>query len=155
MKSIPVMVEQHFTGDAAAVFEHIVPIELSTIFTGYGPLPAVVGTSGQTGAWDGAGQSRTVHLADGSTARERLTTVEAPHYFSYVVGEFSGIFRFLTASAEGEWWFEPAAGGTRVRWRYAFRPASALAAPLLFLVARLWRGYMRKALRLAQERLPR
>jgi hypothetical protein len=154
MKNVPVTVEQYFPGDVAIVFNHIVPIELSSIFTGYGPLPAVISTSGQTGAWDGAGQGRTVHLSDGSTAKEKLTRVESPGYFSYIVSDFSGAMRFIAHSAEGEWWFESHGKGTQVRWRYAFRPASLLVTPVLFLLSRLWRGYMKKALRLAAEKLP-
>ncbi|MEM7469589.1 MAG: polyketide cyclase, partial [Pseudomonadota bacterium] len=53
-------------------FAHIVPIDLTSIITGYGPLPAVVKVQNQTGAWDGAGQSRTVVLSDGSLAQEIL-----------------------------------------------------------------------------------
>jgi hypothetical protein len=154
MKSIPVTVEQHFAGEAERVCLHIVPIDLTRIFTGYGPLPAVTGTSEATGSWNVAGQRRKVHLSDGSTARERLTAYDSPSYFSYIVSDFSGVLRFLADSAEGEWWFEPVAGGTQVRWRYAFTPASVLAKPVLFVVSRLWQGYMRKALRLAAAVLP-
>jgi hypothetical protein len=46
--------------DRDTTFCFIVPIDLTTIFRGYGPLPAVVGTTDQTGAWDAAGQSRTI-----------------------------------------------------------------------------------------------
>jgi hypothetical protein len=45
--------------DRDSTFCFIAPIDLTTIFRGYGPLPAVVGTTDQTGAWDAAGQSRT------------------------------------------------------------------------------------------------
>jgi len=50
-------------------FGQIVPIDLTSIFTGYGPLPAVVQTRDQSGAWDAAGRTRTVAFADGSTAQ--------------------------------------------------------------------------------------
>ena len=39
----------------------------------FGPIPAVVEVTDQTGAWDAAGQSRTLHLADngrGMTSQE-------------------------------------------------------------------------------------
>jgi hypothetical protein len=94
-------------------------------------------------------------LSDGSTAREKLTACDAPEYFSYVVSDFSGPLKWLAHSAEGEWWFDAENGSTQVRWRYAFRPASALARPALWLLANaLWRGYMKKALRLSAESLP-
>lgn len=57
-------------------FGQIVPIDLSSIFTGYGPLPAVMQTRDQSGAWDAAGRTRTVAFADGSSARESLTTYD-------------------------------------------------------------------------------
>jgi hypothetical protein len=139
----------------AAAFAYIVPIDLPGIFTGYGPLPAVIGTRDQSGAWDGVGQSRTVLLSDGSSARERLTGYDPPRWFGYTVGDFSGSLRFLATSAEGEWWFTPAPGGaTGIRWRYTFHARSWLGAPVLGLVAGLlWRRYMRKALDLAGARL--
>jgi len=141
--------------EPAAAFAYIVPIDLPSIFTGYGPLPAVIGTRDQSGAWNGVGQSRTVLLSDGSTAREVLTGYDAPFRFGYTVSDFSGSLRYLAASADGEWWFTPASGGaTSIRWRYTFRAGSWLGAPLLGLISKLlWRRYMRKALGLAGARL--
>ncbi len=63
-------------------FRYIVPIDLLSIFTGYGLLPAVTRVSEQKGAWDGAGQDRTFHFSDGSSAHETLTAYEYPSYFS-------------------------------------------------------------------------
>jgi hypothetical protein len=40
--------------DRDTTFCFIAPIDLTTIFRGYGPLPAVVGSIDQTGAWDAA-----------------------------------------------------------------------------------------------------
>jgi len=147
------------TADVAAsridVFEYNVPVDLTTIFTGYGPLPAVSGTKNQTGAWDGAGQKRTVLLSDGSSAKEMLTTYEHPNYFSYTVSDFSGVLRFLTTGAEGAWWFSSTASGqTHIKWRYAFTARSVFAVPVLWFVTKvLWRGYMRKAMRLLKVQL--
>jgi hypothetical protein len=139
-----------------AVFAHIVPIELASIFTGYGPLPAVVGTRDQTGPWDTAGRSRTVLLADGSTARERLTRVDPPACFSYLVEDFSGAFRFLVASAHGQWWFAAKGAGTHIKWTYEFQPRSRLSAPAVWLIAAgPWRRYMDRALRSARRQIER
>jgi hypothetical protein len=136
------------SADPARAFAYIVPIPLPKVFTGYGPLPAVSAVTEQSGAWDAAGQTRIVHLSDGSTARETLTRYEHPAYFSYTVRAFSNALRFLTGGAQGEWWFEPAGdGGTLIRWRYAFGPRSPLSAPILWLLTRLlWGRYMQKAL---------
>lgn len=106
MSSFSATVETEVARQLDAVFKHIVPIELASIFTGYGPLPSVTGTLHQTGAWDAAGQTRTVTLSDGSSATEILTKYDAPNYFSYTVSGFTGALRFLATSADGEWWFD-------------------------------------------------
>jgi hypothetical protein len=156
MNSFSATVETRIAASQSDVFQRIVPIDLTTVFTGYVPLPAVIGTRNQTGGWDAAGQTRTVLLADGSAANELMTQYEAPRYFSYTVSGFTGILRFLTTSAHGEWWFEsePASNTTHVTWRYAFNPRSLLSAPVLWFVANfLWRGYMRQSLRLTKAQV--
>jgi hypothetical protein len=136
-------------------FERIAPIDLTTIFAGYGPLPAVTGVEEQTGAWDAAGQTRTVLLSDGSSARESLTNYEHPHYFGYTVSEFTGTLGLLASSATGEWWFIGVGPDrTRIKWRYTFNAKSAFAAPILWIITHvLWRGYMRSALKLSVQQL--
>ncbi|HEY2160292.1 MAG TPA: hypothetical protein VGH24_03225 [Solirubrobacteraceae bacterium] len=92
------------------------PIDLAKIFRGFGPLPAVVGTRDQTGAWDHVGARRVVELADGSEVREELTAYEAPAHFAYRVSGFSGPLRRLVSHADGAWWFSEREGGvTHVR----------------------------------------
>ncbi len=154
--SFAATVEARVEADRASCFLYIVPIDLASIFTGYGPLPAVTGTRNQSGGWNAPEQTRTVLLSDGSTAQELLTAYQQPRYFSYTVSAFSGVLRLLVASANGEWWFETdqPATATLVKWRYAFNARSAWAAPLVwFITTLLWRGYMRKALRLAKAQL--
>lgn len=149
MSSFSATVETEIVGQQAAIFDHIVPIDLTSIFTGYGPLPAVSGVQDQTGGWNAAGQTRTVTFSDGSSAREWLTKYEHPHYFSYMLSDFSGVLRFLTKSANGEWWFKtnPSKGTTQVKWSYEFKTRSLPTAPILWLITNfLWRGYMHKAL---------
>ncbi len=139
----------------ATTFERVAPIDLPSIFRGYGPLPAVVATEGQTGAWDAAGQTRRIRLSDGSTAREELTDYERPRHFAYCVRDFTGPLRLLTSGARGSWWFDEAAdGATSVRWRYAFEPRAWWTRPILWAVVRpLWRGYMRAALHAARAQV--
>jgi hypothetical protein len=136
-------------------FEHIVPIDLTTIFTGYGPLPAVIGIENQTGDWDAAGQTRLVLLSDGSAAQESLTKYEHPHYFSYTVSDFTGALGYLASSANGEWWFSGVHSGiTLIKWRYTFNAKSTFTAPILWIITQvLWRGYMTRALRLSIEQI--
>jgi hypothetical protein len=153
MGSFTAVVEIDIAGTQAAIFEYIVPIDLPLIFTGYGPLPAVNGVQNQTGGWNEAGQTRTVTLSDGSTARELLTKYDYPQYFSYTVSNFSGVLRLLTISANGEWWFKTnqSSGATSVKWSYSFNSRSLLSSPVLwFITSFLWRGYMNKAIKLCK-----
>ncbi|MDO4264458.1 MAG: SRPBCC family protein [Deinococcus sp.] len=115
---------------------------------GWGPLPAVVGTRDQTGAWDAVGQTRTVLLSDGSHAREQLTRYKPEQHFAYTVTPQSGMLSVLALEAQGEWWFVPrAAGGTDIVWTYTFSARSWWSWPLLLVVSLLWERYMRHALR--------
>jgi len=155
LSSLSAIVETTVKADQAKTFEHIVPIDLKTIFTGYGLLPAVIGTQNQVGAWDAAGQTRTVNLSDGSSAQELLTKYEYPNYFSYTVSGFTGVLRFLTTSANGQWWFSRTTSGqTLVKWQYAFNARSVWSVPILWFIATfLWRNYMCKALLLSQTQV--
>jgi hypothetical protein len=139
-----------------AVFEWIVPIDLTSIFTGYGPLPAIIGTRDQTGGWDAVGQTRTVLLSDGSSASEGLTAYHYPNYFAYTVKDFTGVLRHLAREAHGQWWFDHSADdkATSIRWRYEFVSLSPLLSPLVsFITTVLWRGYMGKALQLSKAQI--
>ena len=156
MRSFTATVQTEIAAGLTHVFDHIVPIDLTSIFTGYGPLPAVTGVLDQTDSWDAAGQTRTVTLSDGSSARELLTRYDRPRHFGYTVSDFSGILRFLTVSANGEWWFDtgPSSDATIVKWSYSFNARSPLAAPFLWLITGfLWRGYMNKALLLSKAQI--
>jgi Polyketide cyclase / dehydrase and lipid transport len=140
------------------VFDFIVAEDvLPKILLGYGPVPRVVGTSGNTGPWDLPGSRRTVHLGDGGTAQEEVTSFSRPDYFAYRVSDFSNrLLRLLAREARGEWWFTATGGGTAIRWRYAFVARSVAVFPLLFAFAHvLWRGYMRVCLDAAQTQLVR
>ena len=117
---------------------------LAKVLTGYGPLPAVVKTSGNTGPWDVVGSSRVVHLADQTTVREQLTHHNSPDYFAYKIWDFGNpIVRTLATGARGEWTFTALNGGTQVSWTYTFTAKSGVAAlPLSGIAQILWRGYM-------------
>jgi hypothetical protein len=130
------------------LFDWFIPIELPRILTGWGPIPAVVATSEQSGPWDTPGSRRTVHLADGSTAHERVTACERPASFGYTVHGFSGPVRHVAVEGRGQWSFEAAgAGATEVRWTYTFQARSRVAGLLLTPVVKIaWRGFMRRGL---------
>lgn len=139
------------TADApiARAFDIIVPIDVPSIMPGYGPLPAVTSVEAQTGDWNAIGQTRTIRLADNTTAREEITDYEAPSQFGYKVSNWNGALQFMAREAKSEWRFsEVPANQTRIEWRYTFRPRSAwLLLPLMLVVQLLWRGAMKQALR--------
>jgi hypothetical protein len=150
LKTISSLVSAEVCINVVDTFCHVVPIDLSSIFTGYGLLPAVIGIEAQTGNWDTIGQTRTVNLSDGRFAKELLTQYQKPDYFSYLVSDFSGILGLLITSAIGEWWFESSnlsPNSTLIRWRYTFIPKSLIAIPILWIVNEfLWTGYMRSVM---------
>jgi polyketide cyclase/dehydrase/lipid transport protein len=148
---VPVPVHGIARADVETAFEVIVPIDLPRIFRGFGPLPAVVATAGQTGGWDHVGASRVVKLSDGRDVNERITAYDRPRYFAYRVGPFeAGPLRHLVVEADGEWWFTArGATSTAIRWTYTFRPRRYAAPFVRLLIARLWRGYAKRALALA------
>lgn len=156
-KTIYKTVKRFADGSIAATLEVIIPARLEPTFdfvvaenvlpkvlTGYQLLPAVVRTSDNTGPWDRPGTVRTVHLADGTTAREQVTAYEAPRYFAYRTSDYTFALRYLATHAEGQWWFEERNNGTKVRWTYTFHPRNWFSAALLAMFVRTqWVGLMR------------
>lgn len=153
MRSIAVFAATTVETDIHHTFDTIVPIDLTKIFQGHVFLPAVIDTKNVTGAWDAAGQSRTVCLSDGSEAQEKLIAYNAPKTFSYEITDFTGSLKYLAKSAEGQWWFEEKSGNvTYVKWRYAFIPVSIFTWLILWVIAKVfWAGYMKKALVICKE----
>ena len=145
--TVPVAVATTAGVTPTAAFAAIVPVDLTRIFTGFGPLPAVRRVRDQSGPWDHAGATRTVELSDGTTVTERLTAVVPGEHFSYRVGPFSGPLGRLVRHADGDWWFGPARSGTAVRWRYTFQARGRVTGVVVAaLVVPLWRRYAERAL---------
>lgn len=112
----------------------------------YGLLPPIREVRDQSGPWERPGQTRTIVLADGGTMRERLTEVERPERFDYVLTDFTGALRPLVSHVDGSWAFAPEGTGVRITWSWTLHPTSTYAARVLPLVGRMWRGYARQAL---------
>jgi Polyketide cyclase / dehydrase and lipid transport len=130
------------------LFEWFIPVRLVDILPGYGPLPAVVKTSDQSGAWDQPGSNRTVHLADGNTVFEEVTDCHRPDYFAYRVRKFTNFIRILAKEAEGQWWFVEEGDNSEVKWKYSFYAHNAFTALLLYPIVKLfWSGYMREGMK--------
>lgn len=138
------------------VWDIFVPISLPDLFPkAKGPIPPVVDVQDQTGRWDEVGQTRTVVLGDGNTAREEITysapsggaAAECMAEFAYTVSGFTGPFSWLVKSAHGRWVFTAQSGETQVVWTYGFRATNILTRPLVaLLAATFWRAYMRDGL---------
>lgn len=152
---IPVTVESPCATSAHTAMDVIAPIDLTTIFTGMFPLPAVRGVEDQSGPWDTPGNTRTVLLSDGSTAREQLTGYTRARHFTYELGDFTGIMRHLVAKVDGEWTFTTAGRNSLVRWTYSFHPRPGRHTLVRFIAAPLWRRYatatLARAIRAAEQ----
>lgn len=156
------------TASARVAFDRVVPRDDADLFTGYLILPAVTGVTDQTGPWTVPGSRRTVHLSDGGSFREHLERHSAPEpaastavaaastagaaaesavgVFDYRVTEFTGALAHLVSAAGASWRYEPAAGGSRIRWTYEYVPLPGRRFIVQHLIGPIWRRYMRRSL---------
>ncbi|MGK2877890.1 MAG: hypothetical protein ACSLFF_04875 [Solirubrobacterales bacterium] len=141
-----VAVEEWTSADQQRAWDVIVPVDLTTVFTGLKPaIPAVVGVREQTGDWDAAGQTRKIDLADGSHTGEIIKAADSPQLFTYTVGPFSGPLGKLVDRAEGEFKFEAMSDGTHVRWTYVWFPKRG-GTPIVWVLSKIWRLYARRCI---------
>ncbi len=123
----------------ARAFDTVLPMALPRLFgRRAGVLPAVTATRDQTGAWDAAGDTRVIVLADRSTVRETLLSVRRPEEFTYRLADPTGPMRAVIGGVEGRFGFAKAGTGVRLTWAWTIHPASRLTAPLLPVVERSW-----------------
>ena len=149
--TVPVIVQTRVDVPPARTFEINVPIDLSVIFTGWGPFPAVRGVKNQTGAWDHVGASRNPELSDGTTATEALTEYTPGHSFAYEVTDFTNLLGRIAHGVRGEWTFTPDGAGTLIRWTYEFKPKGGRRLLLRYGLAPLWRRYMQAVVEAAAK----
>lgn len=147
--TVPVTVQTRTWLAPSRAFEIHVPIDLSLIFKGWGPFPAVRSVKNQTGAWDHVGASRHPELSDGSTATETLTEYTPGHSFAYEVVDFTNILGRLVSGVRGEWTFTPDHDGAVLRWTYEFKPLPRRHGLVRIALAPLWRRYMQATLETA------
>lgn len=128
---------------------------LPKILTGHGPLPAVTGTSEQTGPWHLPGSKRLIHLSDRTTVREEVLDARRGEYFRYHVWDYTNpVFSRLVDHARGDFEFRAEGAGTKVAWTYAFTARGRGRRPLLWLIVHLlWQGYMERCLAQAKRLL--
>lgn len=153
----PVHLEQSHTYPVGVgrAFDVVLATPLPQVFSRrYAAIPAIREIRDQDGPWGTVGQSRTIVLADGGTMREDLTQVDRPHSFGYAITDITGPMKLLAASADGLWTFDAAGSGVEVTWAWELRPASPVAALVMPVFARFWRGYARRAMERLEALLP-
>jgi Polyketide cyclase / dehydrase and lipid transport len=128
--------------------------ELETVLRDAALMPGVTKTTDTTGPWDKAGSTRIVHLTDGNTVRETVTSATAPDYFAYRLTEFSNpMIRVLVKEARGQWWFTDEGAGLHAKWTYTAESRNPVAALLLVpFIKILWNRYMQAAMKVTKER---
>ncbi len=137
--------------DIERVFDYATdPAKVPSLFTGFGPIPAILRMEVQGDGVQRTGGRRTIHNSDGTALEEDLVEFERPRAQAYRLhGQFVGVTRFILREGSGRWTFESVAGSsrpaTRVRWDYAFVLVSPLALPVALPLAKL-------AFRAAQRR---
>lgn len=146
--------QSRFIAEAVpAVFAAALSLPLPQLYCRrYGPMPPIVDVHDQQGPWNTPGQSRILVLADGGRMREQLLSIEPPHRFANRLTVLSGPFRPLVAVVEESWSFQSLGERTEATWEWNLYPRSRLAALVVPVVGRLWRGYARGVLeQLASE----
>lgn len=150
----------HLEASRAIPVEHekaldlVLPAPLPKIFgRRYAAITPIAEVRDQAGAWDSAGETRTIVLADGATMRETLTSIDRPSTFTYEITPLSGPLGLLVGHVEGRWSFVPAGTGTRVTWSWDVTPASRAASFAMPVFGWMWRGYARQSLEDLEELL--
>jgi hypothetical protein len=138
--------EGHAPAHPDRTYEILTPSDPSRFYGRFGPIPATVEVTDQTGDWDAVGQTRTLHLSDGGSVVETLTLVDDPSRFQYQLTDFTGFFGWIVSYARAEWDFDAAEEGTRIRWSYTFWGQPARGWLLAVIVKVFWARYMRQVL---------
>ena len=128
--------------------------ELQTVLRDAAFMPGVTNTTDTTGPWDTPGSTRIVHLTDGNTVRETVTTATAPDYFAYRLTEFSNpMIKMVCREARGQWWFTDRDNGLYAKWTYTAEATNLLGWFVLFPVIKLlWHRYMEAAMAATRAR---
>jgi hypothetical protein len=106
-----------------------------------GLIPPVKECTGQEGAWDTVGKSRTVVLADGTSNVETLVEYSRPTSYRYRLSDFTGPMKALVAGVEGQFSFVPEGTGTRVTWSWRITATNPVTRTMLPVVGFFWRRY--------------
>jgi hypothetical protein len=119
-----------------------------SFFTGYGPIPHVVGCELVTPSPVGVGSKRLITNGDGSVLEEVVQVHVPGKEQKYRIEKgFVPPFSWMIAAAEGHWIFEPDGEQTRITWRYRFELRTMLVKPIAgFIVHGLFKRAMTRCL---------
>jgi hypothetical protein len=106
-----------------------------------GPIPPIKECTGQDGAWDTVGKTRTVVLTDGTSNLETMVEYSRPGNYRYQLSDFTGPMKALVAGVDGQFSFVPEGSGTRVTWSWKIHPTNPVTRTLLPVVGFFWRRY--------------
>ena len=119
-----------------------------SFFTGYGPIPHVVGCELVTPSPVGVGSKRLITNADGSVLEEVVQVhVPGKEQRYRIENGFVPPFSWMISAAEGHWTFESGGEQTRITWAYRFELRSIMVKPIAgFIVHVLFKRAMARCL---------
>jgi hypothetical protein len=144
-RTVAVSVQARTRVSPQVAFETVAPIDVASVYKRWGPFPATRLAKDQTGAWDAAGQTRTLILSDGTSLREHLLEYDDGHSFAYDATEITNALGKLVYGVHGDWSFIPDGSGTVMRWTWEFKPRPRCYVPVRLLLTPLFRNYMQAA----------
>ena len=124
----------------------LTPIDPARFYPRFGPLPATIKVTHQSGPWNTIGQTRRLELSDGGHVIETITDVEPHSFFAYELTDFQKIFSRLVDHARAEWTFTAVPEGTLVHWTYTFFARKRWGWLVALIVRIWWEPYMRSVL---------
>ncbi len=117
------------------------PDRFPAFFTGFGPIPGIVGIRLHSPL--AVGSQRRVHTDDGSVLTERVTEHDPPVRHAYTLTGFRPPMAWLVSKGEAAWTFTGHEFGSRVVWTYEFTLNKEWLAPLTSIVVHV---LMRRAM---------
>jgi hypothetical protein len=128
-------------------FDRLLSASLPEVFSRrYAAFPPIREVTDQSAGWGASGQTRTIHLTDGSHLRETLTSVDPPRGYSYVLDEIHGPLRPFVRTIDGAWSVTPEGDGSRIGWSWTMYPKISPGRLTMNVIGRMWKGYAERAL---------
>ncbi|HSW12317.1 MAG TPA: SRPBCC family protein [Solimonas sp.] len=113
----------------------------------YGPIPGIIRAEMRGGQPPQAGAERSIHMTDGNVIEEELLAYDRPSRHRYRWLKPPAFpFSLIVRTAEGDWRFTAANGGTRIDWDYSFELTSSFAWPFAALLMSIFRRWMQRTL---------